>query len=424
MNIIKDEVLDGFENISRTRGTNAKKDLLSVYMRNLYFTTLLEFTFNPYRSFNVVKIPKIKKEERNPVDPREAWKSFILNADRCSKREVTGNAAIALIQNSFKKSSEQQEKWMRKILKKNLAIGISTKTINKVFPGTIPTFDVALAQKYDFKRIKTEVVAVEPKLDGIRCEGIVKNGEAKLYARSGKLITNFDNTIGKDLSQLPDGVYEGEIMGEDFTALMRQAYRKEEVDTSGTYLAVFDFIPLEEWMNKKSSTPCDIRYLEVVRRLSGKEPESTGMTIDKSVYSNLRIVERRYIRSDHDKIKEIHDRYVEKGYEGAMIKDPTAPYSFKRDWSVMKFKAFHDVDLPIKQLLEGTGKHSGKLGSFVVDYNGIDVQVGSGLSDALRESIWQKPKAFIGRIIEVRYQEVTPDGSLRFPTFVCFRNDR
>ena len=424
MELVKDEVLDYFENILSTRGTNAKKDLLSIYMKNLYFTTLLEFTFNPYRSFNVVKIPKIKKSERNPINPREAWKQFILNADRCSKREVTGNAAIALIQESFKQSSEQQEKWMRKVLKKNLAIGISTKTINKVMPETIPTFDVALAQKYDFKRIKTEVVAVEPKLDGIRCEGIVKDGEAKLYARSGKLITNFDNTIGKDLSQLPDGVYEGEIMGEDFTALMRQAYRKEAVNTTGTYLAVFDFIPLEEWMSKKSDTGCDMRYLEVVKRLSGKEPESTGMTIDKSIYPNLRIVERRYIKSNHDHIKKLHDMYVEKGYEGVMIKDPVAPYSFKRDWSVMKFKAFHDVDLSIKQLLEGTGKHSGKLGSFVVDYKGVDVQVGSGLSDVLREKIWKHKESFIGRIIEVRYQEVTPDGSLRFPTFVCFRNDR
>lgn len=424
MELVKDEVLDYFENILSTRGTNAKKDLLSLYMKNLYFTTLLEYTFNPYRSFNVVKIPKIKKSERDPIDPREAWKQFILNADKCSKREVTGNAAIALIQEAFKQSSEQQEKWMRKVLKKNLAIGISTKTVNKVMPGTIPTFDVALAQKYDFKRIKTEVVAVEPKLDGIRCEGIVKNGEAKLYARSGKLITNFDSTIGKDLAQLPDGVYEGEIMGEDFTALMRQAYRKEEVNTSGTYLAVFDFIPLDEWMNKKSYTDCYARYLEVVRRLSGKEPESTGMTIEKSIYPNLKIVERRYIRSSHDRIKALHDMYVDKGYEGAMIKDPVAPYSFKRDWSVMKFKAFHDVDLPVKQLLEGTGKHSGKLGSFVVDYNGVDVQVGSGLSDALREKIWNHKEAFVGRIIEVRYQEVTPDGSLRFPTFVCFRNDR
>ena len=107
-----------------------------------------------------------------------------------------------------------------------------------------------------------------------------------------------------------------------------------------------------------------------------------------------------------------------------MIKDLEAPYKFGRGWEVMKFKAFHDVDLPVKGLLEGTGKHAGKLGSFVIEYKGVEVQVGSGLTDDLREAIWDSPNDFIGRTIEVRYQEVTPDGSLRFPTFVCFRNDK
>jgi len=133
----------------------------------------------------------------------------------------------------------------------------------------------------------------------------------------------------------------------------------------------------------------------------------------------------RYIASaNYADIKQWHDEFVEKGYEGAMIKDLDAPYKFGRGPEVMKLKAFHDADLKIKRLLEGTGKHSGKLGSVVVDYNGVEVQVGSGFSDELRETIWDDPEAFLGRIIEVRYQEVTPDGSLRFPTFVCFRNDR
>ena len=144
----------------------------------------------------------------------------------------------------------------------------------------------------------------------------------------------------------------------------------------------------------------------------------------RSKFKYLELVERRYICSDQNAIKSIHDQYVEAGYEGSMIKDPLAPYSFKRDWSVMKYKDFHDVDLEIKQLIEGTGKHSGKLGSVVVSYNGVDVQVGSGFSDDLRDAIWNDKDNFIGRLIEVRYQEVTPDGSLRFPTFVCFRNDR
>ena len=90
----------------------------------------------------------------------------------------------------------------------------------------------------------------------------------------------------------------------------------------------------------------------------------------------------------------------------------------------MKYKDFFDADVIIKECLEGTGKYSGNLGSFLVDYQGVNVQVGSGLSDKLRNKIWSNKEKFVGQMIEVRYQEVTPDGSLRFPTFVCFRNDR
>jgi ATP-dependent DNA ligase len=120
----------------------------------------------------------------------------------------------------------------------------------------------------------------------------------------------------------------------------------------------------------------------------------------------------------------MHDEFVAQGYEGAMVKDLDAPYKFGRGPEVMKLKAFHDVDLKIESLLEGTGKYSGQLGSVVVNYHGVEVQVGSGFSDDLRDTIWRSPDIFINRMIEVRYQEVTPDGSLRFPTFVCFRNDR
>ncbi len=412
------------ENIKNVRGSNAKKEILRQHKNNEIFLQLLEYSLNPYRVFHVVKIPKTKSRHVNVLTELESWDAFFFAADKCTQRKVTGNAAIQLISSVFSHCSETQERWMRRVLKKHLAIGVSEKTVNSVLPGLVPVFRVALAQKYDFSRIKSGYVGVEPKLDGIRCEGIVENGVATLYARSGKQITNFDNTIGKDLSRLPDGVYEGEIMGKDFTTLMRQAYRKEKIDTTGTYLAVFDFIPLKEWKLELSTTSSEQRYHKMVTILTDAEPEATGMYNHESKYHFIKIVQRKYISANHNAIKKLHDRYVEEGFEGAMIKDPEAPYSFKRDWSVMKYKSFFDVDLPIKGLLEGTGKHSKKLGSFVVDYNGVDVQVGSGLTDELRSTIWKDQDSFLGRMIEVRYQEVTPDGSLRFPTFVCFRNDR
>ena len=414
--IITDKVLDCFENVAAAKGTNAKKELLETYLNHHPFQRLIKYTFNPYRSFHVVKVPKVKKADRKPVDPQLAWENFAINADVCSRREVTGNAAINLMHHTFMHSSEQQEKWMRKILKKNLAIGVSTKTINKGMPGLIPTFNVALAQKFERKRM-SDWVYIEPKLDGIRCLAIVEKGEAKLFTRAGKLITNFDDTVGRELLLAGDGCYDGEIMSKDFTELMRQVYRKEDKDVSDVYFAIFDYLTLEEWKEKKGKYTLKDRKKYLQRQF--------GTVYAKEKLKYLKLVRFEPELQPSDKVlKESHDRWVAQGYEGIMVKDTDSFYSFGRDWSVMKYKAFFDADVPIIGLKEGTGKHQGKLGSFLVDYKGVEVNVGSGLNDELREQIWKDKNNHIGRIIEVRYQEETPDGSLRFPTFVCFRNDK
>ena len=405
-------VVEILKEIKSTSGSNDKKAILEAHKENKLLREVLKMGLDPFTPFHVVKVPKVEKRVVNPEEDIR-WSSFIDAADMCATRFWTGNKAVQVLQNAFSTATEE-EKWMRKILKKHLAIGASTKTVNKAFPGLVPTFDVALAQKFEEKRLKGKSeVAVEPKLDGIRCFAIVENGEALLYARSGKLISNFDVTIGVELAKLPDGCYDGEIMGKDFIALMRQAYRKENVITDGTYLSLFDYIPMSEWKSRKAEMSCRDRYTALYDNL-----------MSAGDLSYLKYIPRYIVPADYVAIKSWHDDFVQQGHEGAMIKDLEAPYKFGRGPEVMKLKAFHDVDLKIERLIEGTGKHSGKLGSVSVDYNGVEVQVGSGFSDELRESIWSDPSSFIGRMIEVRYQEVTPDGSLRFPTFVCFRNDR
>ena len=413
--LVIDKGLDFLEAVASAKGTNAKKEILlsNLGIGNDVAGSILHYTFNPYISFNVVKVPKTK--DRFAIDPDEAWSLFFSNAEKCANREVTGNAAIGLMQSTFNKCSEAQEKWMRKILKKNLAIGISTKSINKVSPGFIPTFDVALAQKFERKRM-SDWVYIEPKLDGIRCLAIVDINGAKLFTRAGKLITNFNDTVGKELSLLKDGCYDGEIMSKDFTELMRQVYRKEDKDISEVYFAIFDYLTLEEWKEKKGKHTLKKRKRTLNRQIG------TAHAKEHLKYLKLVRYEPELLPSD-EVLKESHDRWVAQGYEGIMIKDTDSLYSFGRDWSVMKYKAFFDADVPVIGLKEGTGKHQGKLGSFLVDYKGVEVNVGSGLNDELREKLWGD-QTIIGRIIEVRYQEETPDGSLRFPTFVCFRKDK
>ena len=192
--------------IASIGSTNAKRDILTSYGNNELLQRALRYGMDPFMPFNVVKVPRVKERSEKPFVESAAWETFFNAADMCASREVTGNAAIELLHNCFSLVDAEDEKWMRKILKKHMAIGASVKSVNKVFPGLIPTFEVSLAQKFEEKRLKgQERVGVEPKLDGIRCFAVVEGDTTLLYARSGKLITNFDSTIGVELSKLPDG---------------------------------------------------------------------------------------------------------------------------------------------------------------------------------------------------------------------------
>ena len=311
------DVVSILEEVKKTSGSNDKKSILGENSDNVLLKEVLRYGLDPFMPFNIVKVPKVKTRLDFPLGEEESWCEFFRVSSMCANRQLTGNAAVDAMHACFSAVTLERERWMRKILKKHLAIGVSTKSVNKVFDGLIPTFDVALAQKFEEKRLKGKSeVAVEPKLDGIRCFAIVENGESLLYARSGKLISNFDSTIGVELAKLPDGCYDGEIMGEDFIALMRQAYRKENVVTDGTYLSLFDYIPMSEWKSRKAEMPCRDRYTKLCDNLM-----SVG------VLNYLKHIPRYIVSADYNAIKAWHDDFVQQGYEGAMIKDLDAPYT-------------------------------------------------------------------------------------------------
>jgi len=56
--------------------------------------------------------------------------------------------------------------------------------------------------------------------------------------------------------------------------------------------------------------------------------------------------------------------------------------------------------------------------------NGKKVNVGGGYEDHERDTFWKKRKQLVGKIIEIKYQDVTKGGSLQFPVFVRFRPDK
>ena len=59
---MQDTVTNFFNTLANTKGTNAKMDFVRQSLSDKTVAKLLEMTFNPYVSFNVVKVPKQRKQ--------------------------------------------------------------------------------------------------------------------------------------------------------------------------------------------------------------------------------------------------------------------------------------------------------------------------------------------------------------------------
>jgi hypothetical protein len=89
------------------------------------------------------------------------------------------------------------------------------------------------------------------------------------------------------------------------------------------------------------------------------------------------------------------------------------------DW--YKFKVENTCDLKVTGIKLGEGKYTGHCGALLCsDKNGEVASVG-GMTDEIRFKISYFD---IGRIVEVKYQEIGSQGRLRHPRFVRWRDDK
>ena len=118
-------------------------------------------------------------------------------------------------------------------------------------------------------------------------------------------------------------------------------------------------------------------------------------------------------------------RFTADGFEGAMVKDTTSPYAHgirSRAW--LKVKDADTTDAEIVDVVEGMGKCAGMAGHIVVRCGRRLVNVGTGMDNATRVSMFADRSHLIGQTVEVDFQMKTPNGSLRHPVFVRVRGDK
>lgn len=401
------------------------------------FLATCYLAYNPFFTFNIRQVP-----ETVGINGRDnPWPEFWKLCDDLRLREVTGNAAREAVEDMSEQfDSDQWNLVARPTLLKDLRVGISEKTINKVVGKTawrIPVFSCQLAQDSEGAAPKMRgKKRLEKKLDGNRMLVIFDDNGACLgtFSRNGKEFTNFGH-IQRALEAVVKSiggvwwnngmVFDGEVMSDSFQNLMKQARRKTEVDTADTVYHIFDMIPLTDFKKGYCFTPQYQRTAWLEERR------------DKfAAYPCLHITEGTVVDLDSAEgnaaMKQYANEAVEQGYEGIMIKNQNEGYHCKRSSSWLKWKPVHDYDLQVVAVEEGTGKNVGRLGALVCE--GVDqgkhirVNVGSGFSDELRDEIWRDRDSAIGQTVVVLCDAITQNASgeysLRFPRFKTFRTDK
>jgi DNA ligase-1 len=406
-----------------------------------YFLRGLWFCYNPYVTYGVKQIP----DSVGIADAENPWDDFVDLLDDLSERRLTGQAARDAIQEMSERfDSDEWNLFLAPILRRDMRCGVSTTTINKIVKKTdyeIPVFSCQLATNSEGRPEMKGIKRLEPKLDGVRVlmtVGFPDYGGINVicYSRNGKIFENFHH-IEEQIEKYADHllkatgvksggfVLDGEVVGNSFQELMRQARRKEDVQNEDSVFHIFDVIPIEDFLRGHWNAQLSKR-LAILEKM---QP-----TIDKM--ANVELLPHIQVDLDTEEgqteLQTYAQAMVAAGYEGILIKDLDAPYECARSTAWMKYKPVYDYDLTVIGVKPGKGKHKGRMGALICegedDNKHIIVNVGSGYTEQERQKYWDFQNDIIGRTAVVMADAVTQnqDGtySLRFPRFVRFRDDK
>jgi ATP-dependent DNA ligase len=112
--------------------------------------------------------------------------------------------------------------------------------------------------------------------------------------------------------------------------------------------------------------------------------------------------------------KEEHDRYVEAGYEGLIIRNPDGMYRPNyRSYDLLKYKDFMDTEFEIVDIKEARNM----CGVYVCRApNGDTFDVNPASTASFRRRILKYKENYIGRMVTVKYEKMSPGGKPLKPT--------
>jgi DNA ligase-1 len=399
--------------------------------------------YDALRTYGVKKVPLIEDGDDDPMLASTfTWERFKEIASKLETRELSGNTARDVLRAAADSASVRDwNGFYRRVLLKDFKCGCTDSTINKVLKKNgkdaeryiIPEFSCQLAKPgEDHPKKMTGPKLLDIKLDGVRILSFLDKdrNEVTHYTREGRINTNFPHIAAMQAKLLPSlkcsMVLDGEMVSRSFQALMQQLNRSE-ADTKDAKLALFDCLPMEDFLAGECKLTQTQRHEALVQFQPLLDQHSGG-----TIYVVPKLAVDLSTEAGQKTFKEFNRDAIDAGYEGVMIKDPSATYQTKRTFAWLKIKPKITVDLTVVGFEPGKaeGKFSETLGGMICEGEDqgrkILVTVGGGYSEALRDEIWANQDKVLGRIAEIEADAITKPKTgetygLRFPQFARFR---
>jgi len=252
---------------------------------------------------------------------------------------------------------------------------------------------------------------VQRKYDGVRCLAQINDGKVTLLSRKGKEFPHLKH-IGREVinfNKNPSIVLDGELYSDTLTfqelvGLVRRVTLKEGNDTQmlEVSLRVYDCIDLDNEPDFKD------RYVTITDITNGAK--------------YLSLVENITVNSEKEAYA-AQVRFVQEGYEGAIVRNLIGAYVIgKRSPNLQKVKTFLDDEFEIVGFTQGTGDETGCVIWICKTKDGKEFRVRPRGTREERKLLFQNGKSYIGKMLTVRYQELTDDGIPRFPVGIAIRD--
>jgi DNA ligase-1 len=409
------QVYEAIEDIASESSRLTKEKKIQKYLSIPYFTDVVKYAYDFNKKYNVTNLTFI---EQVYIDINT--KSLFEYLDYLST--LSGATDTMKLNLSMLSSLDRETNILvNRIVNKDLKCGVGENSFKKYIKD-LPVFEIMTCQKdipKFLKLNKNKPYYYSKKKDGVRviCKVFEKHVDSHT-SRSGLEYFNF-NIFDDDLIYLAKLITEetdlkypilidGEAIstGKNFNKVMTQIRKIKDADLSTFKFHVFDL-------------PCDKvlsdRYKILDRFLS------------KNVFQRLDLVEHHLCNLKEQELIDLAKDTFLNGVngvdEGIVIKVADSIYEWKEHskyWC--KIKPTDTLDLPVigHELGKIGTRLEGLVGALIVDFKGVEVRVGSGLSDEQRYEFLDNPPS----IIEVEFKEITPDGSLREPTMKRARDDK